>query len=108
MTHADIRRKQFMELSETHKTVVICMGIETLIKAYTLNGVGHMSIDGHCYYLDNSTNSMIDLILLTLNGDCVARDKMSDFITNDKIRGAFDTLLNFHLTKHATDLTKEE
>ena len=89
----------FNQLSNDDKLTVIQMGIESLLRAYTLNTAGLTTLKGAMFYISPKSASLCDVMLHALNGSNAHRKMMSDFFNEEKFRSIAETLQPIAFTR---------
>jgi hypothetical protein len=79
----EIVDRAFISLSDTEKIVILRMGMEFFYRCSAIHIAGHSTLSGHCYYLNEGSNDMTEILLCHLNGSKMAESKFHDFMSSD-------------------------
>jgi len=77
---------RFNKLTQVEKLIVIGVGTEAIGKVMQIQQLGHTTLRGHCMYVRPKSPSLIEQMLLALNGDKNARKMLVDFAMSSELR----------------------
>jgi len=78
--------EDFSKLDDDSKMMLVQMGIESFMRAWTFHATGLTTLKGAMHYVDSNSPALCDVMLHALNGSNQHRQTLHDFMNDDRCK----------------------